>query len=193
MLRRPAAFTLIEMLIVISIIAVLAGLLFPALAMINAQKDRAKTQSSLGLIGAAIEQFKSVNGTYPDSYSTGGTPIKMKPMGLVAETDGNKTDGNDQTLDRLVLNANILEQILKAHNPGDFRELKDAWKNQIFYLHSGLYADKPDVQPHPDGFQLWSRGANGRSEPDPKFYDQHLQPPGQKLPWGGGDDLTNWK
>jgi prepilin-type N-terminal cleavage/methylation domain-containing protein len=186
MLRRPAAFTLIEMLIVISIIAVLAGLLFPALAMINAQKDRAKTQSSLGTIGAAIEQFKTVNGTYPHVYNdpNAGAPKTMGQMGSVAVSDANSQSNRD----KLKQNADILGLILKAHNPGEFKELVDAWKNQIFYLHSSLYTDHPDVQPHPDGFQLWSRGANGVNDPDTKFSDAN-----ETLPWGGGDDLTNWR
>lgn len=181
MLRRPVAFTLIEMLIVISIIAVLAGLLFPALAMINAQKDRARTQSSLGLIGAAIEQFKSVNGTYPGAGSEDGT-APSTPMDKI------NTTVPDDIVTLLNKNSTRLENTLKAHNPGDIKPLFDAWKNRFFYLESSLYPTHPDAMPHPDGFQLWSRGANGRNDPDTKFSDAN-----GTLPWGGGDDLTNWK
>ncbi len=62
----PKAFTLIEMLVVISIMAVLIGLLLPALGRAKYQARIAQCQSNLRQIGVAIYNYSiSNNGTVP--------------------------------------------------------------------------------------------------------------------------------
>jgi prepilin-type N-terminal cleavage/methylation domain-containing protein len=65
-IRRPA-FTLVEMLVVISIIAVLAALLLPAVQMAREAGRRASCSNSLRNLGLAIQQFDSAKGRYPAS------------------------------------------------------------------------------------------------------------------------------
>lgn len=63
--RNNAAFTLVELLVVIGIIGVLAGLLLPALASARARARRAKCSSNLHQLSTAMHQYEDDNRYYP--------------------------------------------------------------------------------------------------------------------------------
>lgn len=84
--RRPRhGFTLIELLVVIAIIAVLVGLLFPAVQRARESARRLQCGSNMRNLGLAIQHFVSSNGNFPpaatncdsgkDSKCNDATPI----------------------------------------------------------------------------------------------------------------------
>jgi len=92
-MKSKRAFTLIEMLVVIAIVAILAALLLPALSRGKDSAKSAACKSNLRQLGIAVNLYATETGYYPasehldlavSSFVTYGWPAQLLPMSPAA-------------------------------------------------------------------------------------------------------------
>jgi prepilin-type N-terminal cleavage/methylation domain-containing protein len=92
-LRTSWAFTLIELLTVISIIAALAAFTVPVMSSVKRRQHISHTQAEMGQLQAAIESYKDACGFYPPD-SPNGPLVNQLYYELEGTTFGNGTYTN---------------------------------------------------------------------------------------------------
>lgn len=91
-MSKRNGFTLIELLVVMAIIAILIGLLLPAVQKVREAANKSTCQNNLKQFGLALHHFENVNGYFPASRITVGSDKKFRswtPIALEFVEQGN--------------------------------------------------------------------------------------------------------
>lgn len=157
-------FTLIEMMTVITIIVILAGITVAGMSYITDKQANAKAKVDIELLSSAIEKYKLDYGDYP------GFAENTDPAGDISEElynalfyDGwnyKENEAGDETdiyLKELDPRSGKQTWVAKTNSNQPPMDLKitDPWSRTYRY-RKGLDAQNPD-------FDLWSMGKDGTS------------------------------
>ena len=101
---RSAAFTLVEMITVIAIIAILAGLVLAVNSVVQSKSARARAQTEVTALSGAIESYRNDNGGYPQDNSV---PSKTDTLDARTYTTADSSLGGKYSLSSQFLYAQL--------------------------------------------------------------------------------------
>jgi prepilin-type N-terminal cleavage/methylation domain-containing protein len=176
--RRAAAFTLVELLVVMVIILILAGLILAIASYVQKKGKRSRTAVEIEAISNALENYKQDNGIYPSSngldartdyypnsaskavYEAGSQTLYVA---LSADTNRNRTiEANEKEKSYFSFKPNML-------SPNDQNSvvsaIRDPFGNSYGYSTASQSAPNKGYNPT---FDLWSTGG----DKDPGETDQ---------------------
>ncbi|HPD13416.1 MAG TPA: prepilin-type N-terminal cleavage/methylation domain-containing protein [Planctomycetota bacterium] len=183
--RHAAAFTLVEMLVVMGIVTLLVALLFPAFNAIRRNQKVRRTQATLEAIASGIDAYQNDFGLYPPSEHVVGTNRGNRSLVVLLNAKGGRS-------------APYLPSAF--YDDGEIRMplLLDEWERPFIYFDTAAMRDATvhdydvlgdrAVRPARAAggdycnfgrFQLWSCGPNETND----------QGRGEAL---GADDLANF-
>ena len=171
--NRSSGFTLVEIMAVVLIILILAGLILSMAGHATKQADISNTKALLGRVSSGLENYKSQLGIYPYSKNS-----ELVNTNVVTDANMNRvlyrTLTNQQHADYNKLPVVGLEPFV-SWKPADLNPIEpypwewdgankkmnsesgfaDAWGNAV------QYSFNPNIS---DTYRLWSKGPDGKSD-----------------------------
>lgn len=175
-----AAFTLIELMAVITIIVILAGLVVGGMGFVTERQAKEKARVQIALLSKALEEYKLDMGSYPQIGGTVDTPAGGNGMmnrlyqalfyeGYEYSENPSRPDSTPPALPKATkiylpdLDPRTSKQGWVASEttaapPKDLKTpfISDPWGNEYLY-RKGTNAVNPD-------FDLWSKGKDGKTK-----------------------------
>jgi general secretion pathway protein G len=167
---RSSAFTLLELLIVMAIIIVLAGLIIGTSGYVQKKGARSRAEAEIAAMSAALESYKADNGVYPHDSQGNATSVnptsaaenerRTSSQFLYGELSGDR-DFNGTTDPQQRSYFSFKPQMLGPRSstgtPTTVQYIRDPFGNS--YGYSTLKATNPSASGgYNPTFDLWSTG-----------------------------------
>ena len=182
---RDYAFTLIELVLVVGIIIVLSGLVLSTVGYARKKGARARAETEIAAMSAALENYKADNGIYPSNSDTNtlNAQTSLDPSAyqaaslylynaLFGATAGSRTP-NTGAKSYFVFKPNML---FPADQNRNVQYIQDPFGNSYGYSTINNPVANPSPTPgYNPTFDLWSTaGAAPSPTPSPPATQQNL-------------------
>jgi len=147
------AFTLVEILSAISIIAILMGLVIAVQGGVTDKQDITRAQAEITRIASALEQYRARHGSFP--YDEGGKGIEVVVRALTGVTGPTGREFRDKDKSYIDLGDFAADDY---ENP---RAIYDPWGEPYQYEYKNNPSDTSWQTP---SFVLWSHGPDMQSD-----------------------------
>jgi general secretion pathway protein G len=175
--RGKAAFTLIELMAVITIIVILAGLVVGGMGFVTERQAKEKAKVQIALLSKAIEEYKLDMGKYPgsanDTPAAGTISAELYDrlffQGVEFGDDSARTDTPADPKATKIYLADLDPRSTKqgwvplptgfkqdSPKPPATQKILDPWGKEYYY-RKGTNAVNPD-------FDLWTAGKDGKTK-----------------------------
>lgn len=154
------AFTLIELLIVIAIIAVLAGFIVATAGYVQKKGKRSRAEAEIAAMSAALENYRADNGAYPSDALTNGFDVAAASIASYAGPSLKLYDylSGDTDHDRIPEAKSYFpfkpNQLSPIEQTQPVTSIHDPFGNP--YGYSTRKASNPSLNGHNPTFDLWS-------------------------------------
>jgi general secretion pathway protein G len=168
--RGGTAFTVIELLVVMAVIIVLAGLILTTASYVQNKGARSRVETEIAAISAALENYKADNGIYPRDMAnnttdnldarTSGNPTNYQTASLFLYDSlfGSASSGNRTAASGAKSYFVFKPYMLSPANQGqNVQFIRDPFGNS--YGYSTAYQKNPATGYNPT-FDLWSTAGN---------------------------------
>lgn len=165
--RRASGFTLIELMVSITIIILLAGLVVGGMSFVEQKRSQAKAEVQIKLLEKGIEEYKFDNGafpTVPNANITNATQARANNNAIYQRLylDGVTNPGTRIYLAELDPKAQGQGWII---NIGGTNYITDPWGREYRFRPGNLATGELNPAAMGPGFDIWSMGKDGLTQP----------------------------
>ncbi len=181
--RQAPGFTMVELMVVISIIVVLAALTFGGLGFAKQKQATEKAKAQIKMLETSLEEYKLDFAAYPVVESGNGSNELFKALYWDSDNDGSGVGADDdQKIYLPELDPTSKKQGWNSSNVASATNtILDPWKQEYNYRSGKTKTGEINTACRNPDFDLWSNGPDmlpGNDEAKDK--------PSQ-------DNITNWK
>lgn len=134
-LGRSEAFTLVELMMVVAVIGVIAGIVLAAAGGVQKKAARDQARAEIKMFGVALERYRANTGEYPQSTNPARNILFASLTNFMNFNSNNLSGSGTNTL------------------------VLDPYGNPYWYRSPA----RVNTTMARDSFEIWSVGANGRS------------------------------